>query len=126
MFTFNKTYFVLGLLLLAIEFLIGFYAHDAIVRPYGGDFLVVILLYCFVKSFIDLPVLPVAGGVLLFAYAVEVSQYFQLVSLLGLENSRVAKILLGTTFSVIDLLLYTLGILLVIIIESLWRSLKKF
>ena len=126
MFTFNKTYFLLALLLLAIEFLIGFYAHDAIIRPYGGDFLVVILLYCFVKSFIDLSVLPVAGGVLLFAYAVEVSQYFHLVSLLGLENSKVAKILLGTTFSVIDLLLYTLGILLVIIIESLWRSLKKF
>jgi hypothetical protein len=126
MWQFHKTYFLLALVFLVTELFIGFYMHDAVIRPYGGDFLVVILLYCLLKSFTSLAVLPAAAWVLLFSYAVEISQYFHLVNLLGLQNSRLAKILLGTTFSFVDLLLYTMGILSVIVVESLWRSLKKF
>ncbi|WP_295791406.1 DUF2809 domain-containing protein [Mucilaginibacter sp.] len=83
-FRFNHWYFVLMLLLFAIEFIIGADFHDTIIRPYGGDFLVVILIYCFVKSFINTPVVGTALGVLLFSYMVEVSQYFHLVNLLGM------------------------------------------
>jgi len=126
MITFHKTYFLLALLLLAIESCIGIYMHDAIIRPFGGDFLVVILLYCLVKSFFNSPDLLTACWVLVFAYAIEVSQYFHLVHLLGLQHSNVAKILLGTSFSFIDLGMYTLGILLVIIVENLRLSLNKF
>lgn len=122
----NRYYFLLALLLLGVEVYIGFYMHDAIIRPFGGDFLVVILLYCLVKSFINFPVLLTAGWVLVFAYAVEISQYFHLVSMLGLQRSKLATLLLGTSFSYIDLLTYTLGILLVIIVENLRISLKKF
>jgi hypothetical protein len=106
--------------------LIAVYMRDAIIRPFGGDLLVVILLYCVLKSAINLPVLPAAGAVLLFAYAVEVSQYFHLVKVLGLQNSKLARILLGTTFSFTDLLAYTLGIILVMVIENLRLSLKRF
>jgi hypothetical protein len=124
--SFNKYYFLLAVLLFAIELLIGLYVHDAIIRPFGGDFLVVIFLYCLVKSFFDLSLLLTSGAVLLFAYAVEISQYFHLVNQLGLEHSKTAKILLGTSFSFIDLGTYTLGILLVIIVENIRFSLKKF
>jgi hypothetical protein len=48
---FNKTYSLLALTFFTTEVLIGTYMHDAIIRPYGGDFLVVILIYCIVKSF---------------------------------------------------------------------------
>jgi hypothetical protein len=126
MIAFNKSYFLLALLLLAIELYTGIYMHDAIVRPFGGDFLVVILLYCLLKSFFNSPALLTACWVLVFACAVEVSQYFHLVQLLGLQHSNIAKILLGTSFSFIDLGMYTLGILLVIIVENLRASLNKF
>jgi hypothetical protein len=126
MFNFNKTYFLLALILLCVEVYIGLYVHDSIVRPFGGDFLIVILLYCLVKSFFNLPVLLTAGWILVFAYAVEVSQYFHFVHLLGLQDSKLARLLLGTSFSFTDLLCYTLGILLVIIAENLRISLKKF
>jgi DNA integrity scanning protein DisA with diadenylate cyclase activity len=126
MFGFYTRYFIPALLLFLIEFIIGADVHDAIIRPYGGDFLVVILLYCLIKSFINTPVLKTACGVLLFSYIVEISQYFHLVSLLGLQNSKIAKILLGTSFSFTDLLAYTLGILLVIIIENVRHSMKNF
>ena len=122
----NKYYLLLTLLLLGVEVYIGLYMHDAIIRPFGGDFLVVILLYCLVKSVINFPILLTAAWVLVFAYAVEISQYFHLVSMLGLQHSKLATLLLGTSFSYIDLLTYTLGILLVIIVENLRVSLKKF
>jgi hypothetical protein len=126
MIGFNKSYFLLSLFLLAIELYTGIYMHDAIIRPFGGDFLVVILLYCLVKSFLNSPVLLTACWILVFAYAVEVSQYFHFVHLLGLQHSNMAKILLGTSFSFIDMGMYTLGILLVIIVENLRASLNKF
>ncbi|MDB5132031.1 MAG: hypothetical protein JWR02_1780 [Mucilaginibacter sp.] len=116
---FNKAYFIAALTLFIAEVLIGAYMHDTIIRPYGGDFFVVILMYCIIKSFFNLPVLQTACYVLIFAYTVEISQYFHLVNLLSLQNNRMAKILLGTSFSVTDLLAYSLGALLVIITESI-------
>jgi len=100
--------------------------HDMIIRPYGGDFLVVILIYCFVRSFINTAAVPTAIAVLLFAYAVEISQYFHLVNVLGLERSSLAKALLGTSFSFIDLLMYTLGTITILVVEHLKTSLKNF
>ena len=126
MLRFNKSYFLLALSLLGIEAYIGIYMPDTIIRPYGGDFLVVILLYCLVKSFINSPVLLTAAWVLVFAYTIEISQYFHMVSILGLQRFKLATLLLGTSFSFIDLLTYTLGILLVIIVENLRVSLKNF
>src|SRR5258707_487610 len=99
MIIFNKVYFLLTAFLLFTEILIGVYLHDALIRPYGGDFLVVILLYCFVKSFFNTRVFPTACSVLIFAYLIELSQYFHLVVLLGLQNSRIAVMLMGNYFS---------------------------
>lgn len=124
MLKFHIDYFIAAFLLFISEIIIALYLHDSLIRPYGGDFLVVILIYCFVKSFFNLPVLLTAGGVLLFAYTIEVSQYFHLIRVLGLENSRLAKVLLGTSFSFTDLLVYTLGIILVIVAENLRLSLQ--
>jgi len=126
MLRFNRWYFALMLLLFVIEFIIGADFHDSIIRPYGGDFLVVILTYCFVKSFINTPVIKTALGVLLFSYVVEVAQYFHLVTLLGMQHSKLAKIMLGTSFSFTDLLAYTLGIGSVIVVENLRLSMKNF
>ena len=126
MVKFNNYYFLLAVALFGLEFYIGNSMHDNIIRPYGGDFLVVIFLYCLVKSFINFPVLLTVAWVLIFAYIVEVSQYFHLVRLLGLQHSKVARILLGTSFSFIDLGMYTLGVLVVIVVENLKDSLKNF
>lgn len=114
---FNKSYYLLTILLLATEFIIGLYMHDSIIRPYGGDFLVVILLYCFVKSFLNTPVFHTAVSVLIFAYVLEVLQYFNLVKMLGLEQYSAARMMIGTQFAWTDLLAYTLGIGLVLWVE---------
>lgn len=116
---FHLNYFITALLLFAIEIIIARYFHDAIIRPFGGDFLVVILIYCFVQSFFNVNTMAAVAGVLVFAYVVEVSQYYHLINLLGLENSTTARLILGTSFSWTDMLMYTLGMVLVIVAEIL-------
>ena len=112
-------YALLFLGLLITEVLIALYVHDSFIRPYFGDVLVTILLCCFCRIFIPrkLPALPVY--VFLFATAVEVSQYFDLVKLLGLENNRFLSVLMGRSFAFLDILCYAAGCLLFFLLE-LW------
>lgn len=121
-FAFSKKYFLLAIALFIVEVLIGAYMHDRFIRPYVGDFLVVILLYCLVKSFIQASATPVAIAVLVFSYIVEVLQYFNMVKLLGLQDSKMANILLGNHFAWEDILAYTLGTALVLIAEKATSS----
>lgn len=122
---FKIKYFILSILLFIIEVLIALYINDDFIRPYVGDFLVVILLYCLVKSFINVSVLTAAIWVLLFSYLMEVLQYFNIVHHLGLSHSELAKTLIGTYFTWVDILAYTLGILFVLFIEMLRMRGKK-
>ena len=122
MLIFQKQYFILALFLFIIEVLIAAFLHDRFVRPYVGDFLVVILIYCFIKSFFKVPVFRTATGVLLFAYFVEFLQYLELIKILGLEGSGLANIILGNSFEWIDMLVYTLGIFTIICFEKIRPS----
>jgi len=119
---FNRHYFIIAIIIFLVEILIAFFIHDTIIRPYIGDFLVVILIYCFVKSFLNTPVWSTAITVLLFSYTVEISQYFHIINKLGLQHSKLARIIMGTSFGWIDLAMYTAGIGVVIFIESLWSE----
>jgi hypothetical protein len=115
---FNKAYGLLAAGLLLVEILIARFAHDRFVRPYAGDFLITIFLYCLVQSVARRPVKLVLASVLLLSYLIEVSQYFHLAARLGLAHSRAARLVLGSAFSWTDMLAYTLGALLVLGIEQ--------
>ena len=60
-----------------------------------------------------------AISVLIFSYAVEILQFFNIVNRLGLQNSRLARIIIGSSFEWIDLIAYTAGIILVLYIEKI-------
>ncbi len=83
-----------------------------------GDLLVVILIYCFIKSFFIFSVKQTAIGVLIFSFAIEFLQYFKLVDLLGLEHNKLARIVIGSSFSWEDLIAYLAGILFVLFAEK--------
>lgn len=121
---FNRNYFLLTILLFLTEIAIAMYVHDDFIRPYFGDFLVVILLYCFVKSFIKVSVLIAASLVLVLSFGIEIAQYFNMVEKLGLQHSKIARVVLGNSFAWMDLLAYVLGILTVIGLET-FRLKKK-
>ncbi len=116
-FRFNKKYFLFAVILFIIEVLIGMYVTDQFIRPYGGDYLVVILIYYFVRAFIKSSAGTVAIGVLIFSFAVEIAQYFKIVEVIGLKGNRLAEIVIGTGFSWWDMLAYTLGVLTVYLID---------
>jgi hypothetical protein len=116
---FTPRYFILAIILLAVEISIALFVHDTIIRPYIGDFLVVILLYCMVRSFFNTAVLPTAIGVLVFSFAIETTQYFHLVNLMGLQHSRLARTIMGSSFAWMDLVNYTAGIIVVLLVEKI-------
>ncbi|WP_396193984.1 DUF2809 domain-containing protein [Flavobacterium sp.] len=122
MITFHKNYFLLTLLLFAVEVGIALFIHDNFIRPYIGDVLVVILIYCFVKSFLKVSVNKAAIAVLLFAICIETLQYVTIVEKLGLENNKIAKTVIGTSFAWEDILAYIAGILIVIVFEKVLRK----
>lgn len=119
MFTFNKTYFYFTLLLFLTEVCIAVFANDSFIRPFVGDVLVVILIYCFVRAFWNIPPYIVASAVLALSYTAEILQYFNLVNKLGIQNNKVLVVALGSVFDWKDIFAYTIGIILVIFLENI-------
>jgi len=124
-FRIHYTYIILAVVLLLVEVLIATFVHDRIIRPYVGDFLVVMLIYCFIRGFFDIPVYTLALGVLLFAFSIEFLQAINVVGLLGLQDSKIARIIIGTSFNWLDLVAYTFGILVVVLLERFSINNKK-
>lgn len=114
---FDLKSFLIFLLIFVIEVFIALYVRDSIIRPYGGDVLVVMLMYYFFKSFIKINPLYLAGAVLLIAYAVETGQYFNLVDIIGMQDNKIMRIIVGSSFSWGDIFAYTIGAVICIIID---------
>ncbi len=117
MIHFHKKYFFAAILLFLLLVFIAVFVRDSIIRPYGGDLLLVVFLYCLLKSFFRIPVKNAIFGVFLFAIAIEALQYLRIVNLLGLEGNNIATIVLGSYFEWLDILFYALGALLVYVVE---------
>ena len=107
------------LLLLLVEVCIALWVHDRWVRPFLGDALVVVLLYCAGRT-LGLP-RNWSLAVLVLACTVEVLQAFDFVDRLGLGHSRLARIVLGTTFSWGDFVAYFSGFLMVEVVHLLLK-----
>ena len=103
-------YLLITLSLFIVEVLIATtFSHSRFIRSYLGDYLVVILLYCLVKSFYDVSPLVLAISIFVFACGIEIAQYFRLADVLGLRPGSMLSILVGTSFSWMDILMYAGG-----------------
>ena len=107
----NKRSFYLAMTVfwLAVEVVIACYVHDRFIRPYVGDVLVVVVVYCFVRIWVPQGVRLLPLYVFLFAAGVEVLQYFHLVELLGVGNNTFLRFVLGWGFDLKDILCYGIG-----------------
>lgn len=123
-FHFNKRYFLLAVLLFAVEVFIAICLTDRFIRPFVGDALVVILVYCAVSAFLKTDYRKIAVGTFVFACLIEICQYFDYVKLLGLENNRILATMLGRTFEWMDFAAYFAGFLTVLLYEKIFRSRK--
>ncbi len=103
------TYAILFLILLLTEIFIALFVNDDFIRPFVGDFLVTILLCCFIRIFKPEGIKLMPLYVFLFAVCVEVAQYFDYVKLFGLEGNKFFSVLMGRSFSWYDLVCYGVG-----------------
>lgn len=113
----NIKYFAIFTLLLITEIGIALFLKTGFIRYTFGDFLVVILMYSFFKSFIDIKSITLALAVLGIAFLIEFLQLVNMLSWINLQNNHLARLIFGSTFQISDLIAYTLGMLTFLIID---------
>lgn len=119
---FDRGYAALTCALLVTEILIALFVRDAIVRPYVGDALAVVLVYAGLRTVTRLGVLPAVALALLTAIVIEFGQYFHLLDHIGLSDHRWARIILGSGFDPQDFVAYAVGALSVVLAERYRRA----
>ncbi|NQX85194.1 MAG: DUF2809 domain-containing protein [Flavobacteriaceae bacterium] len=122
-FTFHYKYFIAFMIFLIIEIAIALCFKTGFIRYTLGDYLVVMLLYCGIKSVINIKPMPASILVLCIAYNIEILQFFNILKPLGLESNTFAKLILGSTFHFEDIIAYTLGILTLLFLEHKYNQL---
>lgn len=71
----NKPYLIIALVLFIVELWIAFVIKNGFIRYTFGDYVVVILLYCFIRGLTNLKTKISATIVLIIAYSIEILQY---------------------------------------------------
>ncbi len=117
---FNLKYFLITIFVFIIEVLIATtFKNFVFLRSYFGDVLVVVLIYTFIQSFFEVDKIKTIIGVLIFSFAIEFLQYFHFAEVLGFKENKLAMIVLGNSFSWVDILCYTIGCLAIYVLEVL-------
>ena len=106
-----------AVLILAVEIYIAICINGGFVRHYAGDVLAAILLYALARAAFGVPPLNLPLKIFAFAAALELSQYFGAVQILGIEN-KILKVMIGGTFDFADLLCYAAGCVLAGVYEK--------
>jgi hypothetical protein len=111
------------LIISSITLLIGlslviFFSDLQNLRGYFGDFLIVIFLFCCLKSvFIRLNSIVSGIFILSFSIFIEILQYFEISKYF--DNSNIIfQIIIGSTFDFLDILMYLSGTLVIVIIDK--------
>lgn len=119
--TFRPGYAIAAFAIFAVEVLIALFVRDAFVRPYAGDMLAVILVYCALRAVTWLGIASAIAVTLAIALAIELAQLLSLLDVLGLRGNRLAATVLGGSFDWLDLVAYAAGAAIAAAIEAVLR-----
>ena len=116
---FNLKYFLITILIFVTEVLIAtVFKNIFCLRAFILDVLVVILIYTFILSFLKIQnKTKLIFGIFAFSVFIEILQYFKTADLLGFKEGSWQHIVLGNSFSWIDILCYAAGCLLIFFVE---------
>ena len=121
-FKFYYKNLLIAIFIFAVEVLIATELKNIFfVRAYLGDVFVVMLMYYFIKAFFDFNPTKLIVGIFIFSCLIEFAQYFHFGELLGFKDTRIVMIMLGNSFSWIDIICYLAGcaeIILFIILDG--------
>lgn len=122
-FQFSLKYLLASIFIFLIEVLIATKLKDIFfVRAYLGDVIVVMLLYTLVKSFFRVSNKKLILGILIFSCVVEFAQYFNIAEKLGFRPGSLMYIVIGNSFSWIDILCYAVGCLLLYLFVKMTKE----
>jgi hypothetical protein len=121
---FSLKYFLLTIAIFLVEVLIATQLKDIFfVRAYLGDVIVVMLIYTLIKSFFKIDNHEkLILGILIFSFLVEFAQYFNIAEKLGFQPGSLMYIVIGNSFSWIDILCYAVGCLLLFLFVKLQKN----
>ena len=105
----------------AVEVLIALYGKGFL-RHTIGDVLATALVYAAMLSVFNLRPLAAAVAAFIFSVCVEIAQALNLIGMLNLESSALARTVLGTTFSWLDIVAYGAGAAVAYIIDLAVRK----
>ncbi len=115
---FNLKHLIFAIALFITEVLIATVFKDIFfVRAYLGDVFVMMLMYYFIQAFIKVNPTKLIIGLFIFSCAIEFLQYFHFGELIGFKDNKIAMIVLGNSFSWIDILCYFAGAVVLYFIE---------
>ena len=109
--------------LLCIEVCIALFVRDSFIRPYLGDVLAVMTVYCGGRIILPQRFSFLSAAVMALALCVELLQLTDLSAVFG-EGSFMA-VLLGSTFDPQDLLCYSAGGIICVICDIILYKLRK-
>ena len=121
----NMKYICAFLVLLITEIIIALFVKDAIIRPYIGDVLVVILMYSLIRGLIQKSIKFLPVYLFFFALTVELAQYYHIVEILHLQNNRVISTIIGTSYDIKDILCYLIASVILIAWEKIEKGRKQ-
>ncbi len=105
---FSVQHALLSIILLFILITIALIVTEPFIRTFLGDVLVIIWMYLCVATFIQISPKKLSLLIVTFAFCVEISQYFQVLTLLNID-SKLMSIILGSTYDPLDFLAYIIG-----------------
>lgn len=115
----RRIYFLLTMTCFLICVLIvKLFSNHQVVRGFVGDIIVTILIYAFVKIFIDITPVKLSIFVLLFSCSIEILQYFRFLEFIGLSENKLARVIIGATFDYRDLIAYTIGVIIIYLMDT--------
>ncbi|KUJ51701.1 DUF2809 domain-containing protein [Chryseobacterium sp. JAH] len=125
-FKFTLKYLLITILIFLVEVLIATVLKDQFfIRAYLGDVIVVMLLYTLVKSFFIVDDTKLIIGIFAFSCLVEFAQCLNIAEKLGFQRGSLMYIIIGNSFSWIDILCYGAGCLMLYIIFKIKSAQKK-
>lgn len=114
---------IAAVIIFIVEFMIATkFKHYHFLRGFVGDYLVVILLYTILQAI--KPLKPVVAGIMIFLFSVGV-EFMQMINpakLLGFAKGSAGEIIIGSTFSVEDIIMYFCGTVTVVVIDLVIRK----
>lgn len=111
-------YLYISILLLITEILIAIFAKDEFIRPILGDSLAALFVFYVLATFVKISETKTAILALSICYFIEGLQFIHILEVFDLEKYTILKIIVGTAFSWIDMLAYTVGIITVLLIHN--------